>query len=115
MMKITALNENERLALMGLLKMVIQADRRLSPEELAELNRLAEEMGQEKWAAAKSQAAEQFKALNQIRVYLETGVERAAAKELLYDLAKQMAGADEDDPLEESVIRWLARIWNIRA
>ena len=114
MMKITALNENERLALMGLLKMVIQADQKVSPEELGELNKLAAEMGQEKWDAAKQQAMAQFKDLNEIRVFLEAGVERTAAKELLYDLAKQMAGADETAQIEESVIRWLARIWNIR-
>lgn len=114
-MKITALNEHERLALMGLLKMVIQADQKVSPEELVELNKLAAEMGQQKWDEAKAQAAAQFKDLNQIRVFLETGVEREAARALLYDLAKQMAGADEEAPLEESVLRWLARIWNIRA
>ena len=114
MMKIAALNETERVALMGLLKLVIQADEKLSPEEVAELNRMAAEMGTAKWEAAKAAAMEQFKEKNDIRVFLESAVERAAARELMYALAKQMAGADETDRMEESVIRWLARIWNIR-
>ncbi len=114
MMKITALNETERVALMGLLKLIIQADEKMSSEEVAELNKMAAEMGTAKWEAAKAAAMTRFKDKNAIREFLESSVERAAARELLLSLARQMAGADDTDQMEESVIRWLIRIWNIR-
>ncbi len=113
-MKISALNENERLALLGLLKMVIQADRKVSPEEIEQLNKLAAEMGPDKWNASKQLAMDRFKDLNEIRAFAEVGVERQAARELIYELLKDMANADEQDPMEESVMRWIARVWNIR-
>ncbi len=113
-MDISALNDKERVALIGLLKMVIQADKKVSTEELEELNRVAEAMGPEAWAAAKAKAMEEFNDLNDVRSYVEEGLDRPEARELIYALVKEMAVVDEEDAMEESVLRWLSRIWNIR-
>lgn len=113
-MKLSELNTDERLALMGLLKMVIQADQEVTPEEVEQLNRLAEDMGAELWRASRSEAARRFPTLNEVRLFVPT-IENQQARELIFQVIKDMAGAERIVPLEQSVLNWLARVWNIRS
>ncbi len=57
---IDQLTDDERLALVGLLKLVVRADRELSAGEVQELNQVAREMGPELWKRTVAQASERF-------------------------------------------------------
>lgn len=104
------LTDEERLALVGLIKVVIQADRLYSKEEDAELKRIAGEIGEELFIATVDEARERFKTLDAIKEYART-VERQEARELILSTVQEMAVSDEVSPEEAQMVDWLSELW----
>ncbi len=113
-MDVKELQKDERIALLGLLKLMIQADKEMSNEEGRELNRVAEVMGPDLWKATKQEAMETLRTVEDIRRQAEK-VERAEARELIYELVFDMAlpGSVVDSEREE--LDWLVKLWGIES
>lgn len=111
-MKLSDLTKEERVVLIGLLKVVVQADKKFTPEELEELNKIADLMGAEKWQDAMAVAQGQFMTKDDMRAAAKF-VERQPARELIFKTLCAMAGADVVAFKEEEELAWLARLWQI--
>ena len=111
-MEINDLDPDEWLALVGLLKVIVQADRTLSPQELDQLRKLERAMGAEPWAEAKARAAERCKTKDDPRAVARE-VQRQPARALIFDLLYEMAAAEQVAFEEELELSWLARLWEI--
>ncbi len=113
-MEINELNGDERLALLGLLKLMIQADKEMSDAEGKELNRVAAQMGPELWQETKKAAMVKLRSRKDIREQAER-VTRQPARELIYDLVFDMALPGAVVESEKKELDWLAELWEIKA
>jgi uncharacterized tellurite resistance protein B-like protein len=112
MLEMNELTHEEELALIGLLKAVIQADKELSRLENVELKRVAAVMGPERFEERVAEARELFVTLSDIKGYAER-VERQPARQLIFNLLEKMAKEDGLIPEEEEVLAWLADLWGV--
>ena len=112
-MEIGELKTDERIALMGLLKLIIQADRALSDEEGRELNRVAAAMGPALWKETKKAAMERLKTAADIRQQAGL-VTRQPARQLIYDLVFEMALPGSVVDTEKQELDWLVELWAIK-
>jgi uncharacterized tellurite resistance protein B-like protein len=111
-MEMDALTPEEDLALIGLLKAVIQADKQLSFEENEALKRVSAQMGPDRFHERVSEAKELFKTLSDIKAHAQT-IERPEARQLIFAHAKEMARQDGVIEEEEDILSWLAETWGV--
>ncbi len=111
-MKLTELTNDERLALVGFLKIIIQADKDFSDEEAAELNKVAKEMGVPEFKEAVAQAKKMFVKVADIKEYA-LKIERQPARNLIFNILHEVALPGEIVPEEAMVLEWLAKKWDI--
>ncbi len=113
-MRITDLNKEERLALIGWSKLIIRADKEFSDEEADELNKLAQEMGSEVFKETVKEAGERLNSVDDLKKLAES-ITSQEARELifsaLYDIAVPGTIVEE----EAKVLQWLANAWNVYA
>jgi hypothetical protein len=113
-MTILEMNEltvDEELALIGLLKAVIQSDKNLSRGESDELKRVARLMG-ERFHPRVEEARQRFLTLADIKKHAQT-IERQPARQLIFNLVEEMAKRDGLGPEEEDLLSWLAERWEL--
>jgi uncharacterized tellurite resistance protein B-like protein len=111
-MEIRDLTPEENLALVGLLKLVIQADKLYSRKESAELKRVAGLMGTEVFHRTVEEARLKFTTLADVETFAAT-ITRQVAREQIYNVVLEMARVDGIPPAEQGSLDWLARLWNI--
>lgn len=112
-MTFAELTADERLGLIGLLKVVIQADKLYGRKESAALQRLAAQIGKDLFHETVELARDRFKTLESIKAFA-SGIERPAARALILRTVTEMAMADEVvQPEEQEVLSWLAGLWRI--
>jgi hypothetical protein len=102
----------ENLALVGLLKAMIQADKVYSEGEAAQLEKISSQMGEELFHTTVGKARERFKTRGDIQRFSAT-IARPAARQLIFDALHQMAIADNELPVEKDLLKWLAKLWNL--
>jgi uncharacterized tellurite resistance protein B-like protein len=112
LMEMSELTAEEEIALIGLLKAVIQVDKKLSAEESKELNRVAKLMGAERFHERVEEAKKLFHTLSDIKKHAQK-IERQPARQLIFNLLFEMAKRDEVIPEEEDLLAWLAEIWGV--
>ena len=113
-MKLTELSHDERLALVGFLKVIIQADADFSDEEAEELNKVAREMGVPEFKKTVSETKELFKKVADIKDFASK-ITRQPARELIFSILYEVALPGDIVPEEERVLGWLARMWKIES
>jgi uncharacterized tellurite resistance protein B-like protein len=111
-MDFSELTAEERLALVGLLKAVIQADKTYSKEESIELRKVAQKVGEDLFNDTVEVAREQFKSLAAIKAHAET-IKRQPARELIMKTLFEMAIPDELSDEEKELLEWLGAQWGI--
>lgn len=111
-MEVSELTHEERLALVGLMKAVIQADRIYSDEESEELRKVAKLFGKEQFQQTVAEARELFRTLSDIKDYA-VRVERPEARELMFELLDDLAQQDDLVQEERELLGWLSRQWEI--
>jgi uncharacterized tellurite resistance protein B-like protein len=111
-MEIRDLTSEENLALVGLLKLVIQADQLYTLKESAELRRVANLMGTELFHRTVEEARQKFKTLADVETFAAT-ITRQIARKQIYDVVQEMARVDGVPAAEQGSLDWLARLWNI--
>ena len=105
-------NADERIALMGLLKLTVGADNKMSDGESDELLRIADEIGRAEFIEARKDAQEQLNSVDEIKSALKA-IARPEAQRLMYRCALDVARPDEVVDDEAEVLRWVAKAWGL--
>ncbi len=107
------LTHDERLALVGLLKMVVWADKSVSEGEQKVLDSVASKVGTTEWAKAVHEATTSFRS-RQAVVDFVAEITRQPARQWIFAALVSAAEADHVDPAEGKVLNWLAELRNIK-
>lgn len=101
---------DEDLALLGLMRAVIQADGDYSNEERAEVIALRDEMGADRFDSAIAGARERFGTLAALKEHAKS-IHREPVRSTIMRRLMAVAASDGVDESEEAPIRWLAHAW----
>ena len=112
-MKASELESHEQLALLGLLKLIVRADRHLSDEETGVLKVIAEEMG-DAWGPTLEKARVEIKTASEAKG-LADKVVRVEARQMIVAQLLTVAGSDDLVPEEAAIIDWLRTKWDMPA
>jgi hypothetical protein len=111
-MELTELNEDERIALVALLEMVVAADGEVSRDELTQIRRVIRELGEGAYRAAAAAADARFASDEAARAFF-LKIERPEARALLYETALEAALAHGVAGAESELLTWLQKQWNV--
>lgn len=111
-MEIRELNEDEQLALVGLIEFVAESNANVTEEEQAEIEHLVEAFGAEKYRALVDAVDQKFGDEAALKAHLST-ISRGAAKELIYGLALETALSDAENLQHSQMLDWLKTEWNV--
>jgi hypothetical protein len=107
-----ALSEQELLVLVGLVKLVVHADREVTPAEREILGRLQATIGAETWNAAVRTARDRYTSIEQLE-HDARAVERAEVRRAVHETLVEIAGADEVIEAEAQVLQWVVQEWGL--
>lgn len=112
-MMLSDLTPEERLALGGLLRLIIRADRSFSEEEETQIDTIGDELGgrEELWKAISS-SAQSFRDEAAIHA-AALRVTRPEVRELILEVMAGLAAADSISPNEMSLIDALRKEWGV--
>lgn len=110
-MTIKDLNENEQLALVALLRVIVQADKMLSSDETQVLSLCASEIGEKRFLHVTRRAHRELR--DQPLAAVAKLVERPESRELLFSRLTKVAECDGLVPSEIEYLAELAGLWNI--
>lgn len=112
-MSIANLSEDQQIAMMSLLKTVAMADGEVSAGETAEINKIAEELGNERYRTLLDKAEIRFQSMDDLKTFL-TSIEDRAARNLIYGTVWEESMADPArEPAESELLDWLSKTWDI--
>lgn len=100
----------EDLALIGLMREIIQADDEYSDEERVEVDRLRDDIGAARFAVAIEVAKKQFKSRKDLAAHV-VSIKRVAAQKTILLRLREVAEADGIHPAEQKPLEWLAKVW----
>ena len=112
-MDLADLNDDERLALVALVKSVVGANARATDEESAAVQRIAKALGPATYRALATESDEHVRDEETLRALLKR-VARQDARELIYGAALEAATADVPADDESAFLAWLRRTWRVR-
>jgi len=110
-MEISELTPEEDIALVGLLREVVQADETYSDEEKQSIHSLRAIMGDVRFQQA-MKGADRFGSRAELKDFVKK-IDRQEARQLIYDVLHQVAESDGLDTSEEKPLRWLASWWGL--
>lgn len=109
--KLDDLEDHERLALGGLIRILIRLDGSFSEEEEAHLDEVAGSIGTPEalWRVI-SRSAQEHANDDAIRA-AATSVERVGARQLIRGALESIARAETIEPAEQELLDWLDETW----
>ena len=111
-MDLGTLSEHERLVLVGLVKLVVHADREVTPAERVVLVRLQGAVGAEAWNEAVRTARERYASIDQLE-HDARAVDRPEVKLAVHEVLVELAGSDEIIDAEAHVLHWVVQEWGL--
>jgi uncharacterized membrane protein YebE (DUF533 family) len=111
-MELDELNEDERTALVGLVKSIIFADGRISEDEKDEVADIVDALGEESYQKHMDFFEERFSDEASFQKFLKT-IKRQEARELIYGTILDGAAADAIEGGESELLTWLATAWDL--
>jgi len=111
-MELADLNENEQIALAGLIEFVVLASGQVTEDEQKELDAIIDALGEDKYRAAVDQVDQRFEDEKSLRAFLGA-IERQDARELIYGTVMEAAMTDTVEGRESALLEWLADVWKI--
>lgn len=111
-MELADLNQNEQIALAGLLEFVVLASGHVTEDEQNELDTIVEALGEEKYRKAVEEVDKRFPDEKAFRQFLSS-VDRQEARELIYGVVIEAAMADTVEGRESALLEWLAEEWKV--
>jgi hypothetical protein len=112
-MELRDLNQDERTALVGLMKLVVMSDGNVSEEELEHVEDLVEAFGEESYQRTLDAFEKRFTDEDGFRAFLRT-IGRQDARELIFGTVLEGAGAEAIENVESDLLDWLAQTWNVK-
>jgi hypothetical protein len=112
-MELRDLNQDERTALVGLMKVVVMSDADVSEDEIEHVESLVEAFGEEDYQRTLDTFEKRFPDLESFKAFLRT-IGRQDARDLIFSTV--LDGAEEsglEDP-ETEMLDWLSSTWNIK-
>jgi uncharacterized tellurite resistance protein B-like protein len=111
-MKIDELTAGEALALLGLLREVVQADDVFSDAERASVAEIAAALGKARFDETAALAQRRFATRAALKEHAKT-ITRKEARVLIHATLVKVAESDGTAPPEEAPLRWLASWWDL--
>jgi hypothetical protein len=112
-MELRDLNEDERVALVGLMKLVVMSDGEVSEDELEHVEVLVNAFREDGYRAALDRFERQFRDEADFRRFLQQ-IRRQDARDLIFGTILESAGEGALDTTETSLLDWLSRVWNVK-
>ena len=111
----TTLTHDELVVLAALLRELIRTDGEISEEEIEGLDVVANRLGlvDTRWKRIWSQASRELPSLDSVKAAAVL-LERAAAREFVYELLHHVASADEIVDPEWDLLEWIDEAWQAR-
>jgi len=110
--EIGELNDDEQLALVGLIEFVAESNASISDEEQDEISHLVKAFGAEKYRGLVDAVDTRFADEAALRTHLQ-GVHRQDARELIYGLTLETALSDPENLQHSEMLDWLRGEWNV--
>lgn len=111
-MNISDLNRNELIALAGLIRLVLLADRVLSEAEQEKLDTLINAVGVDKFRVLLDDFDKCCNDMEHFKIFLQK-IDRLSVRIMIYNLLFEMATIETVSPVESDVLEWLATQWDI--
>jgi hypothetical protein len=111
-MQLTELRPEERLALVALSRAIALADGKVSPDEGKMIAKIGQAIGDVAYRALFEEAAQHLPDEAALKAFLG-GIERQAARELIYDTILDMAMSDTLAAEEVPLLQWLDSTWHM--
>lgn len=111
-MELHELNDDERTALVGLVKAIIFADGRISDDERDEVAEIIDALGEAAYQKHMDAFEERFPDEPAFQKFLKT-ITRQEARELIYGTILDGAAADAIEGNESELLAWLASAWDL--
>lgn len=111
-MTIRDLTPDEQLALVALSELTVISNRTVTDNEVAELDQLVHELGDETFHGLAEQAEARFADRDALKAFLLT-ITRQEARELIYGTVLTEALADSMPHEESRFLEWLGQQWGV--
>jgi hypothetical protein len=111
-MELAELNQEERLALAGLMEFVVLASGHVTEDEQQEIDAITVALGEEAYRTAVDEVDRRFTDENALKDFLKT-ITRQEARELIYGVVLQSAMVDTVEGRPSDLLEWLAKTWKV--
>jgi hypothetical protein len=112
-MELEDLNQDERTALVGLMKVTVLSDGNVSEEELESVEDLVDAFGEESYESTLDAFEKRFSDSDGFKKFLAT-ISRQDARELIFGTVLEAAGAEAIEGREAELLDWLGKTWDIK-
>jgi hypothetical protein len=112
-MEIADLNQDERTALVGLMKLIVMSDGNVTEDELEHVESLVDAFGEGEYQRTLDAFEKRFPDEESFRKFLR-GVGREDAREVIFGTVLESAGEGALDHHETDLLDWLSKAWNIK-
>jgi hypothetical protein len=112
-MELPDLNQDERTALVGLLKLIVMSDGEVSEGELEHVETLVEAFGDDGYQRSLDTFEQRFSDEESFKKFLKT-IGRQESRDLIFGTVLESAGEGALDGAETGLIDWLAQQWNVK-
>ena len=112
-MELSDLDQGERTALIGLMKLVVLSDTEVSDDELDHIETLVDAFGEGEYQRTLDALETQLREPARFREVLR-GVSRQDARDLIFGTVLEAAGEGALEGREAELLDWLSQTWNIK-
>lgn len=112
-MELEELNQDERTALVGLMKLTVLSDGNVSEEELEDIEDLVDAFGEEAYESTLDAFEKRFTDVEGFKAFLAK-IGRQDAREVIFGTMLEAAGSEAIEGREAELLDWLAKVWNIK-
>ena len=113
-MELRDLNEDQRVAVVGLMNVVVMSDGEVSEDELEHVELLVSAFGEDAYEEALDRFESQFPDEDTFRRYLQQLGGGQDARDLIFGTILESAGEGALDRNETNLLDWLSREWNVK-
>jgi hypothetical protein len=111
-MELRDLNQDERTALVGLMKVVVMSDGNVSEEEIEHVETLVDAFGEGEYERTLERFEQTFPDAAAFKTFLGT-IARQEAREVIFATVLESAGEGALEGAEADLLEWLSGIWNV--
>jgi len=112
-MELPDLNQDERTALVGLMKLIVMSDGEVSEGELEHVETLVGAFGDEEYQLTLDAFEKRFQDEASFKKFLQ-GIGRQDARDLIFGTVLESADEGALDNAETGLLDWLAQAWDVK-